>query len=214
MHVVTRALNAEKPSRHHRDLSSTRTSIRQWSRSSARFASKLTLSSRTCVDTSECTLIVVCKLSVTSAVRVLARWLHCRSTSASVTQPDLVQTTRAISNLSSNHSKFHQQWLRHQIRIWCFAIIRHSFHQASRRFPVCREFSHRAQLKHHTFLYYFQSTTSKCHLWMSLTEKHRRSWAWLNRTTTVGNCHRHKVTRRRATWNHHRLAQHHSAFTT
>lgn len=170
--AVTRAPNAEKPSRHRQDLSSIRTSIRRWSHFSARSALKPTHSSPTCVVTSACTPIAVCKLSVISADRVSAQSLHYRSTSGSVTQPEPEEISRAI-NLNSNRSKFHPQCQRRRTRICCCAITRHSSHQDSRRFPACREFSHRTLLKHRTFLCCFQSTTLRCHLWMSLTERLR-----------------------------------------
>lgn len=171
--AVTHAPNAEKPSQRRRDLSSIRTSIRRWNRFSAKFVSKPTRSSRTCAVISECTPIVACKSSATSADKASAQWRRSPSTSASVTQPELAEISRAINNLNSNRSKSHQQWQRRPIHTWCFAITRRSSRQDSRRFPACREFSHRAPRKHLTFLYCFQSTTSSCHLWTLVTERHR-----------------------------------------
>lgn len=167
---VTRALNAEKPSRLRQDLNSIRISTRQWNHFSARSASKPTHNFQICVVISECTPIAVCKSSVISAVKALVQLHRCRSTNDSVTQPELSQ---AVNLNNNSHSKFRQQWQRHQIHIWCFAITRHSSHQDFHRFLAFREFSRRAPLKHHTFLYSFPSTTSKCHLWISLTERHR-----------------------------------------
>lgn len=173
---VTLVPNAERHSRPHRDSSSTRTFTRRLSHSSVRFAWKPIPSSRICVDTSVCMLIVACKSNAISADKPSVQLHRCRSTSASVTQPDQSPQLAVNSQTVINRSHRQQPCRHHPIPTWCCAITPHSFRQDSHRFQASKEYFRHRQGNRHSQCSFQQSTASTYHRWpMSWTAKHRQS---------------------------------------